>query len=205
MEHSANAGEILHQRRDGAALDPPCSVTHGMVASSCARCRRRQRSCRANAAADQYTAVDLSLMSGGVRDDLREGSVESEHRQVTVAFVHFDGTDELLPREGREAVAERLDRLVGATQEAVARHELCFVSSDADVDGGELILIAAAPRATDNDEERMLRAVRESRTPTPGSRLGSASIAALCSSATSVRRSGAATRSSVTPSISPHT
>ena len=47
------------------------------------------------------------------------------------------------------------------TQDAVARHEVCFLGSDIDRDGGKLILAAGAPTSAGNDEERMLCTVRD--------------------------------------------
>ena len=90
-------------------------------------------------------------------------STEPEHRQASVAFVHFDGTDELLEREGPERVAAELDRLVRDTQDAVDEHGVSFLASDVDADGGKLILAAGAPRATGDDEERMLLAAAADR------------------------------------------
>ncbi len=86
---------------------------------------------------------------------------ESEHRRVTVAFVHFDGTDEMITREGPEVTAERLDALVTITQRAVERQEVTFLATDADRDGGKIILTAGAPATSGDDEHRMLLAVRE--------------------------------------------
>ena len=46
------------------------------------------------------------------------------------------------------------------TQEAVDEYGVCFLASDVDADGGKLILAAGVPRATGEDEERMLLALR---------------------------------------------
>ena len=46
------------------------------------------------------------------------------------------------------------------TQAAVAQEGVTFLATDVDINGGKIILTAGAPVATDNDEERMLRAVR---------------------------------------------
>jgi class 3 adenylate cyclase/tetratricopeptide (TPR) repeat protein len=83
----------------------------------------------------------------------------SEHRQATIAFVHYGGIDGLLDR-GPEAAAERLDAFIRAVQEAADTYGVTFLATDVDADGGKVILIAGAPHASDNDEERMLRTVR---------------------------------------------
>src|SRR5439155_5780907 len=95
-----------------------------------------------------------------LREHLRSGGAGSEHRQVTVGFLHFDGTDALLSSAGPEEVGRRLDGLVRTDQDVVEEHGICFLATDIDRDGGKIILTAGAPSATDNDEERMLRAMR---------------------------------------------
>ncbi len=94
------------------------------------------------------------------RDSLLAGVTEPEHRQVAVGFIHFDGTDALIEREGPEVLAAELDRLVRDTQAAVDELGVSFLSSDVDADGGKLILSAGAPRAVGEDEERLLLALR---------------------------------------------
>lgn len=94
------------------------------------------------------------------RESLLSGVLEPEHRQVAVGFIHFDGTDELIEREGPAFTARQLDRLVRDTQEAVDELGVCFLASDVDADGGKLILSAGAPRAVGDDEERILLALR---------------------------------------------
>ena len=78
-----------------------------------------------------------------------------------MAFVHFDGTDEMIGNEGPEVTADRLDALVTITQRAVERQEVTFLGTDADRDGGKIILTAGAPATSGDDEHRMLLAVRE--------------------------------------------
>ena len=78
-----------------------------------------------------------------------------------MAFLHFDGTDELIGREG----AGRGSRPSSTSssrdvQEAVDELDVCFLGSDVDADGGKLILAAGVPRAVGDDEERMLLALR---------------------------------------------
>jgi class 3 adenylate cyclase/tetratricopeptide (TPR) repeat protein len=89
-----------------------------------------------------------------------EAGTEPEHRSATVAFVHFDGTDALIERDGPAAAAAALDELVCDVQGAVDEHEVCFLASDIDADGGKLILTAGVPRMLGDDEARMLLALR---------------------------------------------
>jgi len=94
------------------------------------------------------------------REYLLFGAHEPEHRQVSVAFLHFDGTDEMIATTGPGRTASELDRLVRDVQEAADEHGVCFLASDIDRDGGKIILTAGAPRATGADEERLLLATR---------------------------------------------
>lgn len=57
-------------------------------------------------------------ISVGLRDALASTRRDSEHRRVTVAFVHFDGTDALIEGEGPAATADRLDVLISTVQRA---------------------------------------------------------------------------------------
>jgi len=88
------------------------------------------------------------------------GSVESEHRLATVAFVRYQGVDDLLSCEGPEAAARVLDETVTVFQSAVDAEKVTFLASDIDDNGGKVILVAGVPRAGDDDEGRMLRALR---------------------------------------------
>ena len=45
-------------------------------------------------------------------------------------------------------------------QRAADEHQVCFLESDVDVDGGKLMMVAGAPRMVGDDEERMLLAMR---------------------------------------------
>lgn len=96
-----------------------------------------------------------------IRKSILAGVTEPEHRQVTVAFLHFMGVDSLLSTRGPDAVAVALQDLVGRVQRAVDPRRVAFLATDAYDDGGKIILAAGAPIATGNDSERMLLALRE--------------------------------------------
>ena len=102
-----------------------------------------------------------SALSPLLRAHLQDGAGAPEHRLVTVAFLRFGGVESLLARAGPEAVADALDELVGRTAGAAARHGVCLLGSDVDADGGKLLLTAGAPIASDDDDGRMLLALRE--------------------------------------------
>ena len=91
---------------------------------------------------------------------LEVGPLEGEHRHAAIAFVRFSGTDEIIATEGVEAAAEALEILVRNVQAAAEEHQVTFLESDVDRDGGRIILVSGAPQTFGDDEERMLRTVR---------------------------------------------
>jgi class 3 adenylate cyclase/tetratricopeptide (TPR) repeat protein len=112
----------------------------------------------------ERVAPDVELARGipvGLHETLTSGRQESEHRRVTVAFLHFDGTDSLIEDEGPSTTADRLEALVSTVQRAADRQEVVFLATDVDRDGGKIILTAGAPSTSGDDEHRMLLAVRE--------------------------------------------
>ncbi len=101
---------------------------------------------------------------------LAGGSPEPEHRVACIAFARFSGTDDLLERDGPDAVAAALQATVGAAQRIVETEDVTLLAVDIDKDGGKLFLGAGVPHASEDDEGRMLRALRrlaDARTPLP--------------------------------------
>jgi class 3 adenylate cyclase/tetratricopeptide (TPR) repeat protein len=95
-----------------------------------------------------------------IRAHLSSGTIEPEHRLITVAFVQFSGTDAMLESDGPAALADALDHVVRNVQHACADHDVTFFETDINRDGGKIMLTAGAPRSADHDEERMLRVAR---------------------------------------------
>jgi class 3 adenylate cyclase/tetratricopeptide (TPR) repeat protein len=107
----------------------------------------------------RVSAVDA--LPPPIRAHLLSGTVEPEHRLITVAFVQFSGTDDLLTSDGPTALAAALDDVVRNVQHACADHDVTFFETDINRDGGKIMLTAGAPRSADHDEERMLRVARQ--------------------------------------------
>jgi class 3 adenylate cyclase/tetratricopeptide (TPR) repeat protein len=158
MESISEAGEIIVSAKVAERLDP------GVLGEP----RNGGRLLRGEAAAkgrfepvSDVSELDLeALVPAAIRATLVEEATEGEHRQATVAFLAFSGTDGLLAHIGPEEVAAALDRLVVSIQTAAAAHRICFLESDVDIDGGRIILVAGVPETAGDDEERMLRALR---------------------------------------------
>ena len=160
MEGTAHAGEIVISAATASALRA------GLVGAAKGRGHLLLR------APSLPEAPPLSLERVDPGLDLRQGiplglraalmtRTEPEHRRVTVAFIHYDGTDRLIAEEGPKEAARQLDVLVTHVQDAVDRHGVTFLATDADKDGGKIILTAGAPLSSGDDEHRMLLSVRE--------------------------------------------
>ncbi len=108
------------------------------------------------------SGLDLSqLLPAAYTRELRGEPADPEHRHVAVAFVEIRGTDELLDREGPEALAAALDERITAIQESCLSFDVTFAQTDVSKQAVKAILLAGAPRSAGGDEEElMLRAAR---------------------------------------------
>jgi class 3 adenylate cyclase/tetratricopeptide (TPR) repeat protein len=160
MEGTAGAGDIVVSSATAAALPPDVLG----AAKGDGWLLKREPSGPGPERVDEETSVEGIDLSGSVplaiRDHLLAGQVDAEHRQVTVAFIHFDGIDAMVNEQDADAVGFGLDQLVGETQRAADKHGVTFLGTDIDHDGGKIILVAGAPAAMGDDEERMLLTVR---------------------------------------------
>ena len=160
MESTAEAGEIVVSEATARALPP--GIVGEMKGPGFLLRREPRGMSLEHVELEPPRDVDLvQCVPRAIREHLLAGLHEPEHRRVTVAFVHFDGTDRLIEQSGSEVAAAELERLVGDIQIAADAQDICFLASDIDRDGGKIILTAGAPVATGNDEERMLLALRE--------------------------------------------
>ena len=160
MEGTADAGEIVVSPATAALIDPRLV---GAAKGSGFLLRRRAVAVEEGYEAGPVPpAIDAArCVPVALREQLLSGDAESEHRHVSIAFVHFDGVDDLLEREGASVVAAELDHLVRDAQGAAEHHGVTFLATDIDRDGGKVILIAGAPRAMGDDEGRMLGCLRQ--------------------------------------------
>jgi len=160
MEHAAEAGEILLSPEAAALLPARCVGGEKGPGRLLMREPLGQLPVVDAAPGEDLPEGADRCLSVAVREHVLAGGGAPEHRPVTVAFVHFDGTDGMLAGDGPEATAAALDELLRHAQAAVDGQGICFLGSDVDADGGKLILTAGAPTVTGNDEERMLLALR---------------------------------------------
>jgi len=160
MESTATAGEILVSRETAAALSPK---TLGLPKGEGILLRREPIGLSLDSVETEVPLVGIDVTSSipvGLREHLLSGAIEPEHRNVTVAFVHFDGIDDLIKDQGPDAVAFGLQELMAIVQRSAEKHSVPILGTDIDHDGGKIILVAGAPQAQGDDEERMLLALR---------------------------------------------
>ena len=105
--------------------------------------------------------VDLGqTMSRQLRDHLVDGSAEYEHRNVTVGFINFSGTDDLLAERGPDALTDAVAAVVDVVEKAASAHDVTILATDVAENGGKFFLCAGAPVAAGDDETRMLSTLR---------------------------------------------
>ncbi len=163
MEREATAGEVMLDTATAAGLDPE-QLRDGRGDGHLLR--RVIPPARAVGAPPAPDGVDARpLVTRPLRPFLEADTqaLESEHRQGTIAFVLASGLDGRLASgpEGVAAVAADLDAWFRAACEAGERHGVTVLDTDVTSDGATLFLAAGAPVATGEEEERMLRALRD--------------------------------------------
>ncbi len=160
MEATADAGEIVISH-DTADRLPPGAVG---AAKGEGRLLRWRHVVEGGPGPTPTRPVPESVIALSVPTALRarlgQRAGESEHRLASVAFVKFVGTDDLLASRGPDATAAALHGIVRSVQRAAAVESVTFLASDIDANGGKLILTAGVPSTQEDDEGRILRAVR---------------------------------------------
>src|SRR3954454_6683529 len=158
MESGAEADEILVSDETAAALP------EDVLGEAKAGGRLLEAQAGAGGGVEPLPSLEGIDLAGCVPAPIRrvvaDGRAESEHRQASVAFVHFGGVDRLLAESGAERVAAALDELVTGAQRVADEHGVTFLETDIDADGGKMILVAGAPETAGEDEERILRTAR---------------------------------------------
>lgn len=159
MEQNASAGEILMSPTTcdllpavnrGLSLGPGI-LLKGVPAGAAGT--------MATFSLDVTTDVS-AFIPKAVREHLEGGGEGAAHRQVGIMFLHYGGLDALAASLGADNVTGPLHELVCLVQEAAEKHEVSYLDSDIDADGGKIYLAAGAPVARDDDEGRMLLTAR---------------------------------------------
>ena len=161
LESAAEAGEIVVSARTAEALDRAWLGADRDGAHLLALPEDVDVPADPAPADDSAAGGLAEYVPAPLREHLLVAAGEGEHRHVAVAFLKFSGTDALLEREGQAAVHAQLELLGQVVGDVAADLGITWLESDIDVGGGKLYLTAGAPTSIGDDEERMLRAVRQ--------------------------------------------
>ncbi|MGH2726372.1 MAG: adenylate/guanylate cyclase domain-containing protein, partial [Actinomycetota bacterium] len=120
MEQTAEAGEIIVS--PATAKNVPArwlgaTKGRGVLLRSAAPAGEATVDPIPDEALDPTPAVPVAI-----REHLLAGASEPEHRQASVMFLRFEGSDEIISAEGPAALADRLAKLVALVQKAAAAH-----------------------------------------------------------------------------------
>jgi class 3 adenylate cyclase/tetratricopeptide (TPR) repeat protein len=159
LEHAAGIGDVLVGDATAADLGPglvrPREGWGHLLSGVPTPANRPQQP-----EPDPMPAVVEQLLAPQLWAYLSQPSREPEHRTVAVAFLRFDGTDTMLAEDGAEALTTAVDEVLRNVQEAAVAHDISFLDTDVDVNGGKILLVGGAPRSAGDDTDRLLTAVR---------------------------------------------
>lgn len=101
-----------------------------------------------------------TLFPHALGDYLADRVPDPEHKIATIGFARFSGTDVMLREQGHEAVAKVLHETLTVFEEAMIPEGITLLATDIDSDGGKLFMASGVPSTSEDDEGRMLRAMR---------------------------------------------
>ena len=159
-EQAAQAGEIVVTPPTVARLSPGSTRPRADGALLLRRRRAHHRPSGTSPDPPAGTVALETLFPHELGSHLAAGPPEPEHRLATIAFVRFSGTDRVLDEEGPQVLAERLHRLVTVVEEALLPEGVTLLATDLDSDGGKFFLGSGVPYTREDDEGRMVRALR---------------------------------------------
>ena len=160
-EVAAGAGQTVVGARLAQQLQQEGAVLDGDVVGRLPRVPLE-------AAAPLWTGDARRFLDPQVRE-LEEKAVPlGEHRRAAVAFLHLGGLDALTTADAHRQVAQAAD----VVEEEAGRHDVCWLATDLAADGVVFLLVSGAPRTSENDEERLVRAVRATVDAVPALRAG---------------------------------
>jgi len=160
MEAAAESGDVAVSSDTAALLDPECvgpAKGPGFLLTKAP----------ASPSAPSRAPVDVSgldisvLLPEPTRLHLLGGGESAEHRYGAVGFVEFSGVDDLRNEQGPAAVAQALVPVIDAAGDACMAHGVNFHGTDIGANGGKLLILGGVPIVRGDDEERVLRAVRD--------------------------------------------
>jgi class 3 adenylate cyclase/tetratricopeptide (TPR) repeat protein len=170
LEHAAGTGEVLLGDATAADVGPELVRPHYGLGHLLAGVPTPPPNPPRQPEPEPMPAVLEQLLPPQLSAYLDQPSREPEHRTAAVAFLRFDGTDTVLAEDGVDVLTIAVDEVLRNVQRATAAHDVSFLNTDVDVDGGKILLVGGAPRSAGDDTDRLLTAVceivhRDSRLP----------------------------------------
>lgn len=114
----------------------------------------------AGEASADAAARALALLSPSVRALVTSGVPLGDHRAASIGFVSVPGLDGLLASSGPDAVHAVLHRVASTVARVCAELSVTWLDVDVGNDCVRLVLAAGVPAAVDDDEHRLLLALR---------------------------------------------
>jgi len=145
VECRGDAYRVVRLRRRSAGRSPPAGRSASLPPSS----------------VGELLAYVPPPLARALSSGDRAQSMESEHRKVSIAFIHLDGIDELLEAEGPQALLDELQRYVSSLVELTERYGGFLLGNDIDAHGIKLIVLFGAPIAHEDDSASALRLALE--------------------------------------------
>ncbi len=173
MEAAAGAGQVAVSRSLAERLP---AAWCGEAVGDGVLVRRRGRGERADAPSVDLTIAPLtggrdpagerggvaesSLLAPAVRRLLAGAMSPGDHRAASIGFVSVPGLDAVLGVGGPDAAWRVLDHVAGLVGEITAEHGVSWLDIDVGAGSVKLLLAAGVPEAVDDDEGRLLAALR---------------------------------------------
>jgi class 3 adenylate cyclase len=161
LEHAAGTGEVLLGDATAADVGPELVRPHDGSGHLLAGVPTPPPNPPRQPEPEPMPAVLEQLLPPQLSAYLDQPSREPEHRTVAVAFLRFDGTDTVLAEDGADVLTTAVDEVLRNVQQATAAHDVSFLDTDVDADGGKILLVGGAPRSAGDDTDRLLTAVCE--------------------------------------------
>jgi class 3 adenylate cyclase/tetratricopeptide (TPR) repeat protein len=159
-EKTAEAGQIVLSPATAYRIDPDATRDLGNGHHLLRRRAARTTAIGAAPLPSADPALLRTLFPQVLGDYLGPAIPDPEHRLSCIAFIRFSGTDAVLAEEGPDVLAERLHRTVSLVEESLAPDGISLLATDLDSDGGKFFLGSGIPTASEDNEGRMLRALR---------------------------------------------
>jgi class 3 adenylate cyclase/tetratricopeptide (TPR) repeat protein len=162
LEAQAGSGTVLVDRATAAALPP--SWVEEVDGESCSLRLRHvatidtDRAAAGRAPADE--ALAALLLPAPLRATGNRLAWAGELKQVAMAFVRLEGTDDVLRDGGAYALHRMLVDVSRVIDEVTTELGVCWLETQVDASAVRWEMVAGAPDATERPGERLLRAVR---------------------------------------------